>query len=272
VPGSVDIKTIVSDMNAAALAAKPTAEQARHLSEFPGGSVTDLIAWAGRPQQITSFQLSIVQGLVPVKAQQISFLYRGIGRVVFGNSEAQPFSRDWLFTSFEAEPLAYEQEFPYRAQAIEAGLPDDATVEMMQLTSDSALAIRRAAQLNYRRPSPSLEFMDTAAEILATHFQTARDDVTIDAYSWICRVLSGHGGPRYAALLARVAAESPDSKLRRYASLPIEAGSAAPADPYVPGTISLDAQRAKYPSPYPPAARSKRPSREEPPLPIARPH
>jgi hypothetical protein len=272
VPGSVDVKTIVTDMNAAALAAKPTAERAKHLSEFPGGSVTELIAWAGRPQQITSLQVSVNDGMLAVKVQQIGFLYRGIGRVAFGNSKDQPFSRDWLFTSFEADPLAFEQDFPYRAQAAEAGLPDDATLEMMQLTSGSALAIRRAAQVNYRQPSPSLEFMDTAAEILATQFQTVQDDVSIDAYSWICRVLSGHGGQRYAAILARVAAQAPDSKLKRYASLPVEAGSAAPAEPYVPGTMSLGVLRAKYPSPYPPAARSSRPPPAERPPVVVRPH
>jgi hypothetical protein len=272
VPGSVDIKTIVSDMKTAALAAKPTAEQANHLSDFPGGSVTELIAWAGRPQQITSLQVSITGGILPVKVQQIGFLYRGIGRVTFGNSEDQPFSRDWLFTSFDADPLAFEQDFPYRAHAAEAGLPDDATLEMMQLTSGSALAMRRSAQINYRRPSPSLEFMDTAAEILATQFQTAQDDASIDAYSWICRVLSGHGGQRYAAILARVAAETPDGKLKRYASLPVEAGGAAPAEPYVTGTVSLGALRAKYPSPYPPAARSSRPPPAERPPAVVRPH
>jgi hypothetical protein len=114
--------------------------------------------------------------------------------------------------------------------------------------------------------------MDAAAEILATQFQATQDDVSIDAYSWICRVLSGHGGPRYAAILARVAAETPDSKLKRYASLPIEPGSAAPAEPYVPGTISLGALRAKYPSPYPPAAQSRRPPPAERPPAVVRPH
>ena len=81
--------------------------------------------------------------------------------------------------------------------------------------------------------------------------QSAQDDVAIDMYAWICRLLSTHGAQRYAAILAGVAAETADSKLKRYASLPIEATNAVPAEPYVPGTISLAAQRAKYPSLYP---------------------
>jgi hypothetical protein len=112
-------------------------------------------------------------------------------------------------------------------------------------------SMKSVVTINYRRESRPLEFMDTAAEILASRFRSANDPETVDMYAWICRLLSMHGGQRYTAILQRVASETPEAKLKRFAELPIGNTSALPAEPYVPGTISLAAQRAKYPSPYP---------------------
>jgi len=75
--------------------------------------------------------------------------------------------------------------------------------------------------------------------------------VELDMYAWISRLLTSHGGPRYASILRRVAAETDVTKLKRFAQLPAEPGAAAPAEPYVVGTISLATQRAKYPPLYP---------------------
>ena len=243
-PGSIDVRTIVTDMEAAALAAKPTTAQAEHLAQFSGGTVSQLFEWAGRPQQILSNQVKFND----LSVQKIGFIYRGIGRFVYGND---PLFRKWAFKGFDADPLAFEQDFAYRERAQQLGLVDDATLEMTQLVSVYPAAKRRAVEINDRRAKPSLEFMDTAAEILVTQFQTAGDERDIDMYSWMCRLLTDHGGQRYAAILARVAAETQDSKLQRYARSKIETTNAAPATPYIPGTISLAAQLAKYPSPYP---------------------
>jgi hypothetical protein len=150
-----------------------------------------------------------------------------------------------------ADPLAFEQEFSYRERAQELGMPDDRALEMMQLVSGYTASMKNVVEVNYHRDSRPLEFLDTAAEILATQFQTADDPVKVDMYAWICRLLTQFGGPRYAAILQRVAAQTPDAKLKRFAQLPIEATNEAPAAPYVPGTISLAAQRAKYPPLYP---------------------
>jgi hypothetical protein len=253
VPGTIDLHAIVAEMDAAALAAKPTTEQARHLAQFPGGTIDDLFAWAGKPQQIVSGQTRATDGLlINIRIQRLSFYYRGLGRVVYGYSGGRV--RDeigWLFQAVVADPLAFEQEFSYRDRAAELGLPDSGTLEMTQLVSGYTAAMKNVVETNYRRASRPLAFMDTAAEILATQFQTAGDPGSVDAYAWICRLLTQHGGQRYAAVLTRVAAETPDPKLRKYADLPIEKTTEVPADPYVPGTISLAAQRAKYPSPYP---------------------
>jgi hypothetical protein len=68
---------------------------------------------------------------------------------------------------------------------------------------------------------------------------------------WICRLLSQRGGPRYAALLQRVATESGERKLQRLAKLGIAKAAAVPPEPYRVGSISIHAQRERFPSPYP---------------------
>jgi hypothetical protein len=247
VPGTVDIQAIVREMEASALAAKPTTEQGRHLAAFPGGTFDALFEWAGKPHQIVSGQTRVSDGLlIHVKIQRITFFYRGLGRAVYGYKNGK-----WLFQAVVADPLAFEQEFPYRDRAQALGLPDDATLEMMQLVSNYTASMKNVVEKNYHREHRPLEFMDTAAEILVKQFQAANDPATIDAYAWICRLLTQHGGNRYATILQKVAVGTTDSKLERFARLPIEKGSELPQEPYVAGTLSLDAQRAKYPTPYP---------------------
>lgn len=249
VPGTVDIHAIVRDMEAAALAARPTTGQGRHLAEFKGGSIDDLFAWAGKPHQIVSGQTRVSDGLlIHVKIQRIAFFYRGLGRVMYGYNKNLD---RWQFQSVVADPLAFEQEFSYRDRAQELGLPDDATLEMTQLVSNYTAAMKNVVEKNYHRERRPLEFMDTAAEILARQFQTAKDPVTVDMYAWICRLLTQYGGNRYADILKTVAEQTRDEKLRRFAKLPIENGSVLPQESYVPGAISLDAQRAKYSPLYP---------------------
>jgi hypothetical protein len=251
VPGSVDIREIVREVDAAALAAKPTTEQGKHLAEFKGETIDELFEWAGKPQQIVSDQIRATDGfLIQVKIQRITFFYRGLGRVVFGY-DTSPSDKGWLLQAVVADPLAFEQEFSYREHPQEHDQPDDARLEMIQLVSNYTASMRKVVELNNMRGRRPLEFMDTAAEILATQFKTADDPGQVDLYAWISRLLAEHGGSRYAAILERVAAETPDSKLRRYAGTKIAASTETPADPYVPGTISLEAQRAKYPSLYP---------------------
>jgi hypothetical protein len=248
VAGSIDIRAIVAEAQAAALASTPTTAQGQHLAQFPGGPIEQLFEWAGPPHHIRSGQTRVSDGIINVKVQRIAFYYRGLGRVVYGYRRLEG---DWLFQAVVADPLVFEQEFTYRDRAKELGLPDDATLEMMQLVSGYTASTKNVVEMNYRRASRPLEFMDTAAEILATQFKSADDPVTVDMFAWICRLLTQHGGQRYVAILERVAAETSDDKLRRFAQLPIEKTTEVPATPYVPGTISLPAQRAKYPPPYP---------------------
>jgi hypothetical protein len=249
VPGTIDIRAIVEEVEAAALAATPTTEQGKHLAEFTGGTFDELFRWAGKPQQIVSGQTRVTDGfLIHIKVQRITFFYRGLGRVVYGYNDSKG---GWLFQAVVADPLAFEHEFSYRDRATQLGMPDTPTLEMMQLVSGYTASMKNVIERNYRRETRPLEFMDTAAEILVSQFHTARDPVTVDMYAWICRLLTMHGGTRYAAILRKVAAESDDAKLSRFAQLPIEPGGEAPAVAYLPGTVSLPAQRAKYPVLYP---------------------
>ncbi len=249
VPGSADIRSIAAEVDSSALAARPTTAQGEHLAKFPGGSIDQLFEWAGRPHQIVSGQTRISDGiLIHVKIQRLTFFYRGVGRVIYGYNGSK---KAWLFQAVVADPLAFEQEFAYRDRTRELGLPDEPTLEMIQLVSGYTASIKSVVEKNYQRETRPLEFMDTAAEILVTQFEAADDPVKVDMHAWICRLLTMHGGQRYAALLARVAKGTDDSKLRRFAILPIEKTDEVPAEPYVPGTISLAAQRVKYPSLYP---------------------
>jgi hypothetical protein len=247
-PGTLDIHAIVAEVDASALAAKPTTAQGEHLAKFPGGTFEELFEWAGKPQQIVSGQTRVSDGfLIHIKIQRITFFYRGLGRVVYGYNGAK---RVWLFQAVVADPLAFEREFSYRDRARELGLPDDPTLEMMQLVSGYTASIRSVVERNYLRETRTLELTDSAAEILATRFEAANDPVEIDMLAWICRLLSKHDDQRYAALLSRVTRDARELKLSRYAERSNEKGKKA-AEPYVPGTISLAAQRVKYPSPYP---------------------
>lgn len=248
VPGSIDIRALVENVEDAALAAKPTTAQGRHLLQFPGGSIEELFQWAGRPHHVVSDQRRVSDGIIHVKFQRIDFYYRGLGRVTYHYRSTQ---RDWMFKEVVADPLAFEEEFPYRQRAAQLGMPDPLTLEMIQLVSNYPASMRVALQMNFRRSMRPLEFMDTAAEILDRQFKSAKDFDTVDVHAWICRLLATYGGSRYEAILQRVAAETTDSKLRRFARMPIEPNSQLPQAPYVPGTMSLDVQRAKYPSLYP---------------------
>lgn len=249
VPGSIDVREIVAEVDSLAAAAKPTTAQGEHLAKFAGGTFEQLFEWAGRPHQIVSGQTRVSDGIfIHIKIQRIAFFYRGVGRVVYGYVAGK---RAWEFQAVVTDPMAFEQEFAYRDRARELGLPDGPTLEMMQLVSGYTASIKSVVEKNYQRETRPLEFMDTAAEILATQAATAKDPVTVDMHAWICRLLTQHGGQRYAAILARVARETDDSKLRRFAILPIEKTHEVPAEPYIVGTTSLSAQRGKYPSLYP---------------------
>lgn len=157
VPGSIDIAAITAPVQASARTVKPTSAQGEHLSRFRGDTFAELIDWAGPPQHVSAKQKNYqLGGPIGIKANRIAFYYRGVGRVLF---ELDRVNHDWVLHSTVADPLAFEQEF---------GILEGASLEMTQLVSGYPAAMKNVVQTNFRRATRSLEFLDTAAELLVT--------------------------------------------------------------------------------------------------------
>jgi len=245
IPGTVKFEELRARFAAAAAAtAAPTDERARHLAQFPlGGTPAELVAWAGLPQAASSrFPQSPLGGL-----QRLAFYYRGIGRVMFHHS----FGNGWHAQQVIIDPIAYEDFMPYRESPGKYQQPDGQALALMQLLSDSPAAMRVVLDTVEAADSATPEFLDTAAELLLTHRAETMEDKIADIYAWMCVLLARDGGPRYANVLATVAQATPNEHLRKHAGQKIRAGKNPDTTPYVAGSISLAAQRAKYPSIYP---------------------
>jgi hypothetical protein len=139
---------------------------------------------------------------------------------------------------------------PYRPRAPELGFIDDSRLDMTRLLSPHAIAVRYALEEQYDREAVPLEFLDSVAELLLQSDAAATHPVVVDTQAWMCRVLAGKGGRRYAKVLAAIRRGAHDDKVKRHAALPIMNVKDVPADPYVPGSVSLPAQREKYPALY----------------------
>jgi hypothetical protein len=247
IPGTIDLPARRDEYARSALAVEPTLEQAQALANIPATmSMDGLFALAGKPAAVTSRDWHFVATL-GVEIRQLWFDYRGIGRATFD------FKKDlgWHLQGFIAEPMAFESSMPYRSKAAELALPDDVALSMIQLLSGKPSSIKVSAMETSRRGAASLQYLDTAAELLLQQHGTAANTAAIDAYGWICNVLSELGGRRYARVLASVAKQTSDDKLRRYASQPVKDRADIPATPYVPGTVSLNEQQQKFPPLYP---------------------
>ncbi len=245
IPGALDFKALREEYAAAALAAPaPSEEAARHLAEFKrGGTIDELFAWAGKPQAVSSrFPHSPVGNF-----ERLAFYYRGLGRVVFSNLHHD----GWTADAVIVDPLAFEAQMPYRENAVKHGQPDDATLAMIQLVSDTSVALRLVIDSIEEKDTATQEFMDTAAELLLAQKSAVLDERSADTYAWICQLLRRDGGPRYANVLEIVAVSTPVEHLRKHASAAVNADKNPTAPPYVPGSISIAAERAKYPSIYP---------------------
>jgi hypothetical protein len=244
VAGAIDVAALREGYVREALAAAPTMTQALAIAGLKASaSLDELFAAAGRPAHVGT-NGEKVNDIMGVGVRQLWFYYRGIGRVSYD------FQRDggWGFYQFIGEPMTFETWMPYRARAKEFGLPSAEHVAMVQLLSGNPTAIRVSAQAMHRVETP-VEYMDTAAELMLRNHETVSDPIASDAYAWLCSVLAERGGPRYARVLARVKKNAKDDKLRRYAEQPIH--KTAHQDVFVPGALSLDSQKAKYPSLYP---------------------
>jgi hypothetical protein len=254
VAGTIDLDALRKEFAAAALAAKPTMAQAQALSKLPKTATLDeLFATVGTPAHVVPRDTRAARSAGGIDVRQIVLHYRGIGLTRY------EFRRDegWFPKDVIVDPLAFESAMPYRKDAAALGMPDDATLAMMQLVSGFPVAMRTSAMTVHRMDSPPREWLDTAAELLLRDFAKVSTPAEVDAYSWLCNVFAHHGGRRYAGVLATVAKGAPDEKLKRYAKQIIYKRE-VDGGRYIPGSIALEDQSRKYPSLYPEMAFSNR--------------
>jgi len=208
------------------------------------GSIDEVFALMGPPQHVEALHFRFSE---TIKYSRLLLYYRGAGRASFGLDE----SGTWLFQAAVADPLAFEALMPYRERAAEFGLPDDESIRMAQLISQSMPAMRLVLEDSYHLVQVPVEFLDTTAEILAQNWKLPGDDISEDIHAWMIRLLTTKGGPRYAPLLTQIADETKSLKLRKWALLTVKKPSGIPRVHYVIGSVVLADQAKKFPSPYP---------------------
>jgi hypothetical protein len=245
VPGTIDFASLRAGYPAAALAVPATEDRARKLVTMTKfGSIDEVFALMGPPQHVEALHFRFSE---TIKYSRLLLYYRGAGRAVFGLDDGGT----WLFQAAVADPLAFEALMPYRERAAEFGLPDDESIRMAQLISQSLPAMRLVLEDSYHLVQVPVEFLDTTAEILAQNWKLPGDDISEDIHAWMIRLLTTKGGPRYAPLLTQIADETKSLKLRKWALLTVKKPAGIPRVHYVIGSVVLADQAKKFPSPYP---------------------
>jgi hypothetical protein len=241
VAGTVDFTALRARYVKDALAYQPTDAGARRLATLGGGaSLADMFALAGTPHHAE------VRQAYDSKYRRLLFYFRGTGRVVFAPDDDQ----GWVLQSVVVDPLAFEGEMPYRARGTAPYMTDDAKLRLIQFASGSVLARKAAVESSIKAHPVPLEFLDTAAQFLSENSLSPPDEVADDANAWIVRLLADCGGPRYVRVI-RAANKSEGKRTWRQALAPIREVEGVPRAAFEPGSISLAAQSAKYPSLYP---------------------
>jgi hypothetical protein len=256
-PGSISIPAMRARQVDAALAAKHPAAQAQTLLALPtgttGATIDDVFAAAGAPEVIAiGNQRSTYKGQQSRNEDQMQFFYRGLGRATLY------YERDlgWHLASVLIDPLRFERTMPYWKSAAGAGRPEEAALIMQSLLSGSFSSIRLAME-SFAPGDLSLELTDTAAEVMWQGFADQPNLEAGDAYIAICRALMGRDARRYVRVLTKVTTESTDVRIQGLAASVLRNDDTS--DQYQPGSISLDAQRRKYPPLYPESLAEARP-------------
>jgi hypothetical protein len=245
VPGSINLASMPAEYMRVAVATVATQERAHKLDSLKKfSSIDELFALMGPPQHVEAGYYRFSE---TIQFRRLLLYYRGAGRAVFGLDD----SGVWLFQAAVVDPLAFETLMPYHVRAAELGLADDSAIRMAQLISQSLPAMRIALEDSYNLVQVPVEFLDTAAEILAQNWKSTDDEITEDVYAWMIRLLTTKGGPRYAPLLAQIADETKNLKLRKWARLTVQKPAGIPRARYVIGSVVLADQAKKFPSPYP---------------------
>src|SRR5262249_42012432 len=253
VPGTIDRAALRRQYARDALEARHPPDLGPRLAALPLDSSVDQQFALGKPDAVLGYQRRMTDGmLIHIRTPYLYYYYRGVGRVIY---EYKNKTGSWVMRKVTLNGLGFEPPMPYRDFAAELKLPDDQSLEMTMLLSGDGPSTQIAAQSNHDRPKPAPKIMlDAAAELLLAKYQAPIEPDQLDAYAWLCRLLSHKGGPRYAKVLEAVASSAADEKMRKYAKLAIDPAPEADPAPYVPGSIKLEALRSAYPVPYPPIA------------------
>jgi hypothetical protein len=175
---------------------------------------------------------------------RLHYYYRGLGRITFTYRNA-----GWLASEVIADPMFVERELPYRADPEANGQPDETTLRMHEILYGGYRSVRRAIEV-FAPVSFTPEVKDAAAEFLASRFAPDRGKIIDDTFVVIARFLAESDSARYGALIKELAARSSDKRMHKVADSIVIAG-ADPARQFVPGAVTLDALRLKYPPLYP---------------------
>jgi hypothetical protein len=247
VPGTLNLAAVRDAYARDALAAAPPAALAQEIVKLRKNAPFDaVVERLGKPQTVSARLRMLGKNY----SQQMNVFYRGVGRVAFVYRNG----RGWLMRGSQLATQAYEHVMPYRIDPAKYGQPDDETLQMIQLMSGERVTLRVLLETREDNQDATLEFLDTAAEMLLQTHRETQDRFDTDVNSWICVLLAKHGGRRYSDVLSTVAAGANSEKLVKFAQLPIDATQHAGVPVYRAGSISLAAQRAKYPNPYAPVS------------------
>jgi len=249
-PGSIDIAAMRNRYFAASLTGKHSTEQARALLALPAtATIDDVFTIAGPPEFVTIGRSSMNRrgyGYQLRNVDQMFFHYRGLGRVMLFYDHGV----GWQVGEVIADPLRFEPLMPYRADPARYGQPDEVTLRIHEVLSGSHFDIRRALEAARVSTEMPPELYDTAAEVLLAGFEHDNSAEAMSTWVAICSALAREP-ERYADVLAAVAAKTSHPDL-----LSVSANVHAYEEPtvgsrYVPGSLSLEAQRHKYPPLYP---------------------
>lgn len=245
-PTGFDASALRAHFEQDALAYHPDESMARKLVALPDGSpLRDVFGLAGVPQAAEIRQVKLSAN---TKFRRLLIYYRATARLVFAPDEGT----GWVLQSVVADPLAFEDDMPYRRFVEAPGQPDDARLRMIQLVSGSVLAKKEAIESSMKSPTPvPIEFLDTAAQYVIENSRAPPpDEVADETLAWATRLLVERGGQRYANVI-QMASKSGGSRTWRQTLPKIHKVDGVLKAAYAPGSVSLSAQAAKYPSPYP---------------------
>jgi outer membrane protein assembly factor BamE (lipoprotein component of BamABCDE complex) len=142
-----------------------------------------------------------------------------------------------------------------------AALDEAEKMYVDRMLKGSWVSQRDVAQSLYNTGNTNTEVLDVTAETLLERYQRAGEDRdAVDAVAWMCRALGASGNSRYRPVLERIENDkSVHRKARGHCEKSAKGLPKQVSNPYVAGTVNLEALRNPPPPPPPaPAAKGKK--------------